>query len=187
MKESPLPRLLLAVYVLLIAYASLYPLSGWRDPGASALAFLFSPWPRWVTPFDLFANVLGYLPFGALCALALHPRLRGRASVAVAAACGAALSIALESAQSFLPARVASNVDVLANSAGALAGGIAGTLAAPWLLGRGPVKRLRAAAIVPGAEAELGLALLGLRWFAQLNPATLLFGAGDLRDRKSVV
>ena len=182
MKESPLPRLLLAVYILLVAYASLYPLSGWRDPGASPFAFLFSPWPRWVTPFDLFANVLGYLPVGALCALALHPRLRPLSLVAVAAASGAALSIALESAQSFLPARVASSVDVLTNSAGALAGGIAGTLAAPWLLGRGPVKRLRAEAIVPGAEADLGLALLGLWWFAQLNPATLLFGAGDLRD-----
>jgi len=181
-KESPLPRLFLVVYVLLVAYASLYPLSGWRDQGASAFAFLSSPWPRWVTTFDLLANVLGYLPFGALCTLALHPRLRGLSAVAVAAISGVALSVALEAAQSFLPARVASNLDVLANTAGALAGGIAGTLAAPWLLGRGPLRRLRAGAILPGAEADFGLALLGLWLFAQLNPATLLFGAGDLRD-----
>ncbi|MGH8675765.1 MAG: VanZ family protein, partial [Burkholderiales bacterium] len=60
--ESRLPRLALAVYVLLIAYASLHPLSGWRDPGTSALAFLTAPWPRWVTLFDVVSNVLGYLP-----------------------------------------------------------------------------------------------------------------------------
>jgi VanZ family protein len=181
-KESPLPRLFLAVYVLLVAYASLYPLSGWRDPGAPALAFLSSSWPRWVTPFDVVANVLGYVPFGALCALALHPRLRGFPAALVAVVCAAALSIALEAAQGFLPSRVASNLDVLANASGALAGGIAGVLAAPWLLGQGPLKRFRADAFAPGAEADLGLTLIGLWLFAQLNPAALLFGVGDLRD-----
>lgn len=181
-KGSPLPRHFLAVYVLLVAYASLYPLSGWRDPGAPALAFLSSSWPRWVTPFDVVANVLGYVPFGALCALALHARLRGFAAVPVAVICAAALSIALEAAQSFLPSRVASNLDVLANASGALAGAIAGVLAAPWLLGQGPLRRFRADAFVPGAEADAGLTLIGLWLFAQLNPAVLLFGTGDLRD-----
>jgi VanZ family protein len=180
--ESRLPRLALAVYVLLVAYASLYPLSGWRDLGAPAFAFLSAAWPRWVTPFDLVSNFLGYLPYGVLCALALHPRWRGPASMLAAALSGAALSIVLEATQNFLPARVASNLDVLANTAGALTGAIAGTLAAPWLPGRGPFRRLRAEAFLPGAEADLLLALLGLWLFAQLNPATLLFGTGDLRD-----
>jgi len=180
--HSALSRVLFAVYVLLVAYASLYPLAGWRDPGPSLFAFLWSPWPRWVTPFDVVANALAYLPFGALCVCAARPRLRGATAVLAALLSGATLSIGLEAAQSLLPSRVASNLDVLANSAGALAGALAGERAAPWLLGEGPLRHWRAEAIVPGAEADLGLTLLGLWLFAQLNPATLLFGAGDLRD-----
>ncbi len=100
----------------------------------------------------------------------------------LAALSAVALSLALESAQSFLPARVPSNADVLANVAGAAAGALAAALLGRWLLGGGPLQRLRAHLLISGAEADLGLALLGLWLFAQLNPATLLFGSGDLRD-----
>lgn len=182
MRHLPLPRFLLAVYVLLVVYATLYPLAGWRDPGGSALAFLAAPWPRYVTAFDLGANFLGYLPYGLLCVLAAHPRLRGAAAMAAAVLSGAALSLALEAAQSFLPARIPSNLDVLANLCGAAAGALAGLRLAPVMLQGGPLERLRAEVFAPGTAADLGLTLLGLWLFAQLNPATLLFGAGDLRD-----
>ena len=175
-------RLALGVYVLLVVYASLHPLSGWRDPGAPLFAFLTAPWPRWVTPFDVVLNVLGYLPLGVLSAFALAPRLRGPAAVVAAAAAGAALSVVLEAAQNYLPARISSNLDVLANTVGALAGGVAGAIAAPWLGGTEPLRRLRERSIIAGTEADLGLVLLALWLFAQLNPTTLLFGAGDLRD-----
>jgi VanZ family protein len=170
------------VYVLLVVYASLYPLTGWREPAGPALAFLTETWPRYVTAFDLSANFFGYIPYGLLCVLAVHARLSRGAAVVLATVTGAALSLALESAQSFLPSRVPSNVDVLANAAGAAAGGLAAAILARWLLGGGPLQRLRAQALTPGAASDLGLALLGLWLFAQLNPATLLFGSGDLRD-----
>jgi VanZ family protein len=182
LRESPLARFCLLAYALLIVYASLYPLAGWRDPGGSAFAFLFAPWPRYVTAFDVLANCFGYIPYGLLCVLALHPRVCGAAAVLAAAVSGAALSLALETAQSFLPMRIASNVDVLANLSGAAAGGCAAVWLAPWLLHTGPLRRLRSLALVPGAAADLGLTLLGLWLFAQLNPATLLFGTGDLRN-----
>jgi len=181
-RHSNLARFLLAAYVLLVAYASLYPLSGWREPGAPLLAFLVAPWPRYVTAFDLAANFLGYVPFGMLCALALYPRETAGRTVLAAFLTGAALSLALETAQGYLPARIPSNVDVLANVAGAVAGGVAGARMARWLLEAGPLRRLRGAALEPGAAADLGLTLLGLWLFAQLNPETLLFGTGDLRD-----
>ena len=180
--RSPLPRFFLVVYVLLVVYASLYPLAGWRDPGGPALAFLAAPWPRYVTAFDLAANFFGYLPYGLLCVLAVDRRFSRGAALALAVVTGALLSLLLESAQSFLPARIASNVDVLANVAGAAAGAVMAAVFARWLLGGGPLRRLRAQALTPGAAADLGLALLGLWLFAQLNPATLLFGSGDLRD-----
>jgi VanZ family protein len=179
---SPLSRFLLAAYVLLIVYASLYPMSGWREPGSGALGFLFAPWPRYVTAFDLAANVLGYLPFGLLCALAAYPGQSARGATLIALVAGGTLSLLLETAQSYLPARIASNLDLLANMAGAAAGGFAGGRLAPWLLDAGPLRRLRVAAFAPGAAADFGLTLLGLWLFAQLNPSTLLFGTGDLRD-----
>lgn len=182
LRESNLSRIFLAAYVLLVAYASLYPFSGWREPAAPALAFLAAPWPRYVTAFDLVANFLGYLSLGILCALAVHPRASTRAAALVAFGAGIALSLVLETVQGYLPARIASNVDVLANAAGAGVGGFAGARWAGWLLDAGPLRRLRVAAFAPGTAADFGLVLLGLWLFAQLNPATLLFGTGDLRD-----
>lgn len=182
MRESPLTRFFLVAYVLLIAYASLYPLAGWRDPGGSAFAFVGAPWPRYVTAFDVAANFFAYLPYGALAALAVRPRLAPAAAWLVAALTGGVLSVALEAAQSYLPARIPSNVDVIANVAGAACGGAIGAWLAPSVLADGPLSRLRASALTPGAAADLGLTLLGLWLFAQLNPATLLFGAGDLRE-----
>ena len=92
--------------MLLVAYASLYPFSGWRDVGLSPLAFLNGPWPRYVTAFDITVNVAGYLPFGLLAVLAIYPRLAPTAAALLAVAAAAALSILLEAAQSYLPARV---------------------------------------------------------------------------------
>jgi len=46
-RGSPLARLLLAVYLLLIVYASLYPLTGWRDSGDDPVSFLGAGWPRY--------------------------------------------------------------------------------------------------------------------------------------------
>ena len=177
---SPLVRLLFAVDVVLTAYASLYPLEGWRDHGLSPLAYLGMGWPRYFIPFDIGANVLGYMPYGFLCVAALQPRLRGWPSLIVALASAAALSLALEAVQSYLPARTPSTLDVLCNIGGAAFGAAAGLRLAPWLVGTGP--RMRASVFLPGAEIDLGLVLLALWLFIQLNPATLLFGSGDLRD-----
>ena len=74
---SPLARLLFGVYVLLVAYASLYPLAGWRDHGLSPFAYLDAPLPRYFTVFDVFVNVLGYLPYGFLGVGARQPRRTG--------------------------------------------------------------------------------------------------------------
>lgn len=174
------------MYVLLTAYATLYPLQGWRDHGVSPLAYLVAPWPRRAGSFDIVVNVLGYVPFGLLCMTTLYPRLKGVAAFAVALAGGVALSVLLEAAQNYLPTRFASNVDVLANVSGAALGALLGLRAAPWLLEHGPYRRLRAAAFERGTGVDLGLVLLGLWLFTQLNPATLLFGTGDLRDLLAV-
>ena len=177
----PLARMAFAVYVLLVVYASLYPLEGWHDHGLSPFAYLSSPWPRYVMTLDVALNILGYLPLGFLCVAALYPRVRLLAAFGVALASAALLSLSLEAVQSYLPTRVAANLDVLCNIAGAACGAALAVLTAP-ALASGPLSRLRSAAFLDGADIDFGLALLGLWLFTQLNPATLLFAAGDLRD-----
>lgn len=182
-RGSLLAKLLLGVYIALVVYASLFPFAGWRDPQISAFAFLGAAWPRYVTAFDVFANVLGYLPLGLLCALAGYPHLRGRSALLAGAPLGALLSLGLEAAQSFLPTRFASNVDLLCNTAGALLGAALGARYAPLILAEdGLFKRWRREMFRAGHQADVGLVLVGLWLFTQLNPAMLLFGAGDLRD-----
>jgi VanZ family protein len=163
--------------VILIAYASLYPLEGWRDPGTSPFAYLLQDWPRQLLRFDMAVNVLAYAPFGFLCVAALQPRLRGGAALAAATAAALVLSLSLEALQSYLPARFASNLDMACNVVGAAIG----AAAAPALLARLDGLRLRERLFLPGPDIDFGLALLALWLFVQLNPATLLFGAGDLR------
>jgi VanZ family protein len=168
------------VYVLLVAYASLYPLEGWREHGLSPFAYLAAP-PSYVTGFDLAANVLGYLPYGFLGLAAVHPRFgRGPAFVLVVLS-GALLSLVLEAAQSYLPTRVAASLDVVANVAGLAVGALLAAALLPRLHASHPLQRLRAM-FMPGAVTDVGLVLLALWLFTQLNPATLLFAAGDLRD-----
>jgi VanZ family protein len=178
-RGSPLARLLLAVYLLLVVYASLYPLTGWRDHGGSPFEFLATPWPRSTLWFDVISNVLGYAVLGLLAVLALRPGLRGAGAITAALVLGAGLSFLMEAAQSYLPARTPSSLDLLCNAAGVLAGALAGLRAGPW---EQPLRDWRARALLPGAQADFGLALLGLWVFVQLNPAMLLFGVGDLRD-----
>lgn len=182
MRASPLARILFALYVLLTVYATLYPLSGWRDHGLSPFAYLSAPWPRYVSGFDVAANVVGYVPFGLLGVMALHPRFAGWRAFGLAALAALAASIGLEAAQTYLPARIASNLDVLANAAGALLGAALGTGIAPRFLGEGPLKRVRREVFLPGTAVDFGLALIGLWLFTQLHPSALLFGNGDLRD-----
>jgi VanZ family protein len=176
----PLPRYLALAYTTLVVYASLHPFSGWRDLGVSSLAFLDAGWPRWWTGFDLAANIVVYIPLGYLLALTLS-RYAGRLLPALLGALLACLiSFSVEAVQTWLPTRVASNLDLACNSIGALLGAFAawksGTQALTWLAG---VER-RLVAPIPHADA--GMVLLGLWLLTQLSPETLLFGAGDLRQ-----
>jgi VanZ family protein len=180
-RASPLARILLLVYGLLVVYASLYPFEGWRTVGLSPFAYLSAPWPRYVTAFDMVVNVAGYVPYGFLAVAALRPNVRGIAAFALAASSAVLLSGVLEAAQSYLPARFASNLDLVCNLAGAGLGAALGLTFAP-VIAEGPLRHGRDRAFLPGAEIDFGLVLVVLWLFMQLNPAALLFGAGDLRD-----
>ncbi len=181
-RASPLARYLFVAYGLLVIYASLHPFSGWRDPGVAPLAFLTAPLPRYLTAFDLAANFVAYAPLGFFAALALVPVLRRAPGIAIATLLAACLSLALEGLQNFLPVRIPSNLDLLTNTAGAFSGALAGAASTRLLLRDGGLQTLRYRVFLPGGRIDLGVVLLALWLVSQLNPETLLFGNGDLRE-----
>jgi len=181
-QPSTLVRYLFVAYVLLVVYASLHPFYGWRDRGLPAFAFLTASFNRPIPAFDLVLNVLGYIPLGFLAVLATYPRLRGLAGFAFAVVSCVLLSFTLESLQLYLPTRTSSNLDLIANAAGGSLGALAALAASRPLMDAGELQRLRNDLFLSGGRVDLGLVLLGLWLFSQLNPETLLFGTGDLRD-----
>jgi VanZ family protein len=168
----------LAVWALLLAYASLYPFVPLRPTSLESIAAFFSR-PRFVTSSDVALNVLAYLPLGMLACLYSRQANGGGRSILKATAFGAVFSFAMEAAQLFIPYRVASIYDVLANTAGALGGAL--VFADPFYsLVTRPLGERREAWVSPGAWGDAALVLLTLWIIAQLNPALPFFGAGNI-------
>ena len=176
MMGSPLARELCAIYAALIAYATLYPLTSWRDPGLSPFSWAAS-WPTALHLGDFTFNLVGYVPLGMLAVWAVFPRLRGVAAMVFALLTGTALSFVLESSQTYLPTRFPSIADLAANSLGTLAGAILGAVFAPMLLERGVLKTLGDRWFGVSTPRALILAILWL--FASLYPQSMLFGHGS--------
>jgi VanZ family protein len=172
--RSLLAHYLALVYGLAIAYASLQPFANWIAPVGGTPFFLFAPWPpRW-TRFDAIANAIAYVPLGFFVALVPNRRpALARLSAAIAA--GAGLSFAMETTQMFLPPRDANAVDLIANIAGAAAGGVlGGWLARSARAGRAIIA-FRVHWFLPGKVGDLGLALLVIWLAVQVNPGIPLF------------
>lgn len=111
---------------VLVMYASLYPFAGWRWPsGMDGMQALVLPWPPWLGRFDAAANLLGYVPLGALIFGAVV-RGGGRTVSALAWSLllSAALSYSVEVVQQFLPTRVPSLKDCALNLTGAALGAV---------------------------------------------------------------
>ena len=163
-------------YALLIIYASLYPLAGWRDSGGDPRAFLGAAWPRYWTGFDLATNTIAYLPFGFFCTAALR-RLAPLPAWLVASLLGGGLSLALELLQNYLPNRVPSNLDLACNTLGALLGGLLAVLGGSRALDDERLARWRCTRVI-GVGAGRGFArtTTGLDWICSQGRASLRQG-----------
>ncbi|MFC5473132.1 VanZ family protein [Paraherbaspirillum soli] len=172
-------RVSLLIYLLLIVYASWYPFAGWRDLGLSAFAFLSAPLPHYWTVFDVWTNVAGYLPLGCLMVLSLPgpPRLSAYWAVLLAAVAGILISGTMEAVQTFLPTRVASNLDLMTNSAGALIGAVLGAILRRRFGPDSRVRQLRERWF--NREASHGMVVVALWPLAQIYPLSHLFGFGQ--------
>ena len=175
----------LLAYSFMLAYASLNPFFGWRWPEA----FTLFAWPRYVIAFDAIINVAAYAPFGAMLAALLreHARIASfklehdRQIWWLTVAASAAISLGFELLQAFLPGRVSSFVDLVANATGSAIGG-ALVLAAPGRLLIGKWRHWRRLHFSSSNETGWGLILLSCWIFAQLNPAIPFFAAGHIAN-----
>jgi VanZ family protein len=142
--DLPMPtaRMIGLGYVLLIIYASIYPYNFNVSVGAGILDWFTAPIPKYITSFDVFTNILGYVPLGFFTVFAVYPRLKLYRALIVAMLLGALLSGILESLQTWLGTRIPSNVDWFANIGGAILGALlAMPLDPKWLSGSGFQRR----------------------------------------------
>ena len=167
-------------YVALVIYASLYPFENWRNQGVEPWAFLFQPWPKYWTKFDVIINMLGYAPLGFLAALTAQRTGRGKHALWLVALLVLLLSFCMESVQSYLLARVASNVDLGLN----VLGGLVGALCALGLEKAGAIdhwSHFKQTWFV--ADARGALVLLALWPLALVFPAAVPLGLGQVLER----
>lgn len=148
-------------------------------PPDEVLRFLSAPWPRYITATDIALNIAAYLPLGAMLFCALRPPLAAAVACVLAVLLAAALSLTLESVQMFLPARIASNVDLLSNSAGAALGALGALLLTLW---NNPLAALRLRVVRTDVLGDCGLVVVAVWIVIQLHPSPLAFGSGNLRD-----
>lgn len=174
-KASGLAWLLAFAYCGLVAYASLYPFTGWQSQGVMPWAFVLAPLPYYWSGFDVVINVTGYMPLGFLLAVVWrgvsrpHP---GWFAVLIALA----LSFVMEALQTYLVPRVASNVDWALNTLGGALGGMLAWMAYELGLVQGWL-RFRERRFTSGSGFALGLLFL---WpLALLYPTPVPLGLGQ--------
>ena len=165
------------IYSALVVYASLYPFAEWRDQGIEFWAFLLAPLPRYWTGLDVAINMVGYVPLGGLLTLSALRSGRSRNPVLSSLLIASALSLGMETLQSFLSVRVPSREDWLLNTAGALTGAVL-TLALEQLGAIDRWSKVRRYWFT--ANSRGGLVLLATWPAALLFPPAVPFGLGQV-------
>lgn len=169
--------LLLAVFLALILYVSLYPF-GFAADGPPVLETLGKlTWAR-ASRGDMFNNVLLYAPLGFCLALLLEPRLGRIGGIVATTLLGAMLSLCMEILQASIAPRVPSLTDLSLNTLGAALGATAGSA---WHL-LGP--RMAPQATPKGRSAAVAVTIVVLWLLARLWP---LMPDASLRQLKRAV
>jgi len=119
-----LPAILLLLYLIFLAYGSFFPFHFRHDPDAFA-RFLAHPVPRRLSLSDVAANLLLGVPFGVLMVWGRWAGASLAGGLGRVMVIDALLAAAVEAGQLFVPGRLSSAADVVAQVAGSVAGFLA--------------------------------------------------------------
>jgi len=169
----------LAVWLLLLGYASLYPFFPLRLPPSDWAREFFAFSSRYLIRSDIAFNVIAYVPLGTLACLYFRNQPEPRFPVLKSVALGAGFSLAMELAQLYVPNRVSSLVDIGCNTAGTILGALA-YFGPIYTYITQPLGEVRERQVISGAWGDAGLVLLMLWFLSQWNPALPFFGAGNV-------
>jgi len=153
-------------------------------PDEGPFHFLVIPWPRYFTVFDLLVNVFAYIPLSILFFDLARRHLKWSSAVVITCLTGCLLSFSMETLQGFLPVRISSPFDFLANSFGTVIGAFLGPrMGHSWLI-RWLVD-WRHRTFSESLGSEFGEVLLAIWLFIQLNPSIPFFAAGTITSPNS--
>lgn len=170
------------LYGLLLAYGTLYPLSGWTTPPVNPWALLLGARTGFPSRADILTNVLVYLPFGLLLAHAFARPLSRLSAVALTTLVGSVLSTGLEYGQAFLPGRDPSRLDIALNASGTFICAVLAIGLRPEVPTGRWLTDLCRKYMQSDRVAILGLITLGLWALSQLTPLVPSFDVGNLRQ-----
>jgi VanZ family protein len=114
----------------------LYPFSDLEINGINMFTFWVNSKYRYVSRWDIWINVCGYIPYGALWVWRLHPKISGVVAICIATFLGSLLSFSLESLQTWVPIRVPSQLDWYTNTVGVFMGSIIAFIFPPHILSK---------------------------------------------------
>ena len=176
-KPFYLARLMLALYLSLVAYASITPFNFRIETPLMPWEWLLAPVPKYIPIFDVVTNVIGYLPFGFLMIFTLYSIVTRWPALLATLLLGAIFSGLLESFQTYLPTRIPSPIDWYSNMLGVLIGALFALPLSPQWLSGNKAERVREA--IFGNHQGFFLLMI-LCPLAQIYPQNAWLGMGDL-------
>lgn len=167
---------LLIVYIALILYASLYPISYFSPNGLNIFSFWNDKTPIYLSRFDIWLNVLGYIPLGCLLVWRFYQKMDHLWAILLAVICASLLSFSTEALQTYIITRVASKLDWYTNTLGAFMGASIGIIFSPLLVRDWPI--IKSYRRNFSNKHPFGLFLMILWFLSMLAPQPYWFSLG---------
>ncbi len=158
------------VYVMLIAYGSLFPFAGFIIPEGNPFGWMTKHPFNLVSRKDAVVNILAYIPLGFLLFKFTYYRCGFPNGMIRSFIAGLCLSLTMESLQGFLPGRDPSTVDLFTNSSGAAIGHTLAFLHERSTETGGAIKRFQKNWLAPGHVNSAGAVILLIWGFSALSP-----------------
>jgi VanZ family protein len=155
----------------------LYPFIDWHSNGAGLFDFWSDPSSKYISRLDIWLNVCGYVPLGALWVWRWHPKPSGIVAVFMSCFICSLLSFTLESLQTFLPSRVPSQLDWYTNTFGAFMGAVIAVVMSPNVLAKTKIVKWYRTSF--SEDSSFGIALCFLWGMAIIFPQPYWFSLGS--------